>query len=620
MTEATGKGYCMIGCKKTFIIRPAIACSLSLLSVLSCLPFAYAQQSTNEQEGGDTRHIERLDEAGVDEWEMDLALPAAAPVSSANGGITSLPDDAQNAQLQQLLSSLAADPSDSNVLAQLGTLLTDVVAQANVLMDIGSIDEAEDLLAVVQPIDPNLRGLKSAQKRLQVMREANDLVDTGNVALQAGRLIEPENNNALYYYNQALAKDPNSHSAQMGLQQVQEALIMRANDSAQELDFELAAEWLQEASAVREDQSLVVEAKGQLEAFENMRADDLENKVMEAMDAGKFSLADFTIIDLIALGGHEDRVQYLRGQLKEVRFYGGFQPGQVISDKFLESDHTAPDIVVIPSGSYLMGSGGNSGGAYDNEQPRHRVTIARGFGLGVREVTVAEFGLFVERSGYRTAAEHAGASTVYDEAAGRLSKRKGIDWEYDYSGKKAQADEPVLHVNFYDARAYVQWLADETGKRYRLPSEAEYEYAARASGSGTYWWGEGSPAKVVENLTGSRDKSESKRRWTKPFKKYGDGYWGPAPVGSLEDNELIHPMGIYDIAGNVSEWVEDCWHPNYVKAPVNGSAWVNPGCKRTVVRGGYWASAPQQSRAAFRISAKPETIGPVVGFRIARDL
>ena len=610
----------MIVCKKTFITPPAIACLLGLLSVLSCLPFAYAQQSTKDEGQSDTRHIGRLDEAGVDEWEMDLALPAAAPVAPASTGIASMPDVAQNAELQRLLSSLAADPSDSGVLAQLSALLADVVAQANALMDISSIDEAEKLLAIVQPIDPNLRGLKTAQKHLLILREANDLAETGNAALQAQRLIEHGNDNALYYYNQALVQDPKNRLAHLGLQRVQEELILRANDSAQELDFELAAEWLQEASAVREDQSLVDEAKAQLEAFENMRADDLEKEVMEAMDAGQFSLADFTIIDLIALGGHEDRVQYLRAQLKEVRFYGGFQPGQVISDKFLESDHTAPDIVVIPSGSFLMGSGGNSGGAYDNEQPRHRVTIARGFGLGAREVTVAEFGLFIERSGYRTAAQRAGASTIYDEAAGRLSKRRGIDWEYDYSGKKAQANEPVLHVNLYDARAYVQWLVDETGKRYRLPSEAEYEYAARAAANGTYWWGEGSPGKVVENLTGSRDNSDSKRRWTTPFKKYGDGYWGPAPAGSLEDNELIHPMGIYDIAGNVSEWVEDCWHPNYVKAPVNGSAWVNPGCKRTVVRGGYWASAPEQSRAAFRISAKPETLGPVVGIRIARDL
>lgn len=610
----------MFACKKTLISPCVTACLLTLLSVFLCLPYSHAQQDTEDEGSGDNRHIERLGEAGTEEWEMDLALPSAAPGMSTSGDVVALPDADQNEELQQLLSSLAANPSSSKVLAQLNTLFTDVVGQANELMDSESIDEAEQLLAVIHSVDPNLPALKTAQARLVFLREASDLIETGYIALEAQHVIEPENDNALHYFNQALLKDPNNTSVQLGLARVQEVLILRANDSAQELDFELAAEWLDEASAVRENQLLVDEAKGQLSAFINMRADDLENKVMKAMDADQFSLADFNIIDLIALGGQEERVERLRAQLKEARFYGGYEPGQVISDTILESTDKAPDIIVIPSGSFLMGSGGRTGDSFKNEQPRHRVTIERGFGMGVTEVSVEQFGLFIERSGYRTAADRAGNSTIYDEAAGRLNKRKGINWEYDYQGKKAKPDEPVLHVNLFDARAYVQWLAVETGKRYRLPSEAEYEYVARAAGRGTYWWGEDSPAKVVENLSGSRDKSKSKRRWTTPFKKYGDGYWGTAPVGSLEDNELIHPMGIYDIAGNVSEWVEDCWHPNYVKAPVDGTAWVNPGCKRTVVRGGYWASAPEQSRAAFRISAKPETLGPVVGIRIARDL
>ena len=154
----------------------------------------------------------------------------------------------------------------------------------------------------------------------------------------------------------------------------------------------------------------------------------------------------------------------------------------------------------------------------------------------------------------------------------------------------------------------------------RLPSEAEYEYVARAGGTGTYWWGEGSPTEAVENLTGERDKSPSKRVWTTSFRRYGDGHWGPAPAGSFRDAELKHPMGVLDIAGNVSEWTEDCWHQNYIKAPTDGSAWINPGCNSHVARGGYWASAPEQSRAAFRIPAKADSYGPVIGFRIARDL
>jgi formylglycine-generating enzyme required for sulfatase activity len=124
----------------------------------------------------------------------------------------------------------------------------------------------------------------------------------------------------------------------------------------------------------------------------------------------------------------------------------------------------------------------------------------------------------------------------------------------------------------------------------------------------------------VENLTGERDNSPAKREWTASFKDYSDGHWGPAPAGSLIDEKLAHPMGVHDIAGNVSEWTEDCWHQNYARAPVDGSAWINPGCSLRVVRGGYWASAPVQSRAAARKSLSADKYGPVFGFRIARDL
>jgi formylglycine-generating enzyme required for sulfatase activity len=604
----------MFACKKTLNSLRVISCLLILLSSLLCLSYSHAQQAEE-----DSRNIERLGEGSGGEWEMNLALPTAGSSNSSNEDASVLPDAEQDLELQRLLSKLATNPGSVEVLSQLNSLLADVLIQAGELMDQESIEDASRLLSIILSIDPGFSGLKPAQRRLQVLREADDLMNKGSAAFEAQQVIEPEGENALFYFKRALLKNPESSSIQLGLARVQEALILRANDSAQELDFEMATEWLEQASTVRDDQSLVDEARGQLMAFQNMRADDLENKTLKAIDDGKFSVAGFSIIDLIAMGGQEERVKILQAQLEDARFYGGFEPGQIISDSFLSSSHKAPDIVVISAGSFVMGSGGRSG-AYDNETPRHRVTIERGFGFGVREVTVQEFGLFVQRSGYRTQALRAGGSTIYDESAGRLNRRDGVNWKYDYRGKPANPEDPVLHVNLHDARAYVQWLAEQTGKRYRLPSEAEFEYVARAAGRATYWWGEGSPKKSVENLTGSRDSSPSKRRWTTPFKKYGDGHWGPAPAGSLQDNALIHPMGVYDIAGNVSEWLADCWHQNYVKAPLDGSAWVNPGCQRTVVRGGYWASAPEQTRAAFRISAKPDTLGPVVGIRIARDL
>ncbi len=587
---------------------------LILFSVFLCASYSHAQQQAGSPVD-DKRRIDRLGEGSTDEWEMDLALPSAAPSSSSRNTELVLPDEDKNRELQRLLSNLAANPGKSSVLAQLNIFLADILDQANSLMDDGAFKQAEQLLSVVHSIDPGFRGLNPAKKRVKILKEADVFLIAGDAALKSQQILVPDSDNALYYFSMALSKDPQSKAGRAGMARVQGALIDRALEFARELDFETAEASLLDASAVLDDQELVESARVEVTVFKQERAAELEEKVIRAMNSGEFVLADFNIIDLIALGGQEARIESLRPRLEEARFYGGFEPGQIISDE-LSSGGKAPEIIVIAQGSFLMGSQSYSG----NEKPQHRVTIEHGFGLGTREVTVADFRLFIERSGYRTAAERKGSSSIYDEAAGRLSSKSGVNWQHDYKGKKAKPEMPVLHVNHYDAREYTNWLASETGKGYRLPSEAEYEYVACAGGIGSYWWGEGSPTEAVENLTGDRDHSPGKRKWTTSFKKYGDGHWGPAPVGSIGEGELVHPMGIYDIAGNVSEWVEDCWHQNYIKAPVDGSAWVNPGCNRRVVRGGYWASSPKQSRAAMRISAKAETFGPVVGFRIARDL
>lgn len=591
------------------------SCLLILFSSLLCASHSEAEP----QDPAEKDRIDRLGDASTDQWEMDLRLPAAtAPVSPGASEFV-LPDEEQNQKLQQLLSKMAANPRDTGVLAQLNALLVDVLEQINTLMDAGLIDPAELLFPVIQSIDPGLAGFSATKNRFKTLKEINELLKAGEDALASGQILEPKNNSALYFYNKALQKDSQNETALRGLQGVQEALIERALEFARELDFETADAWLQEASTVRQEQKPVEDARFEVAEIRRERAVELEQKVMDAMNAGNYALADFNIIDLMALGGQESLIKSLLARLEEARFYGGFEPGQVISDD-LRSGGKAPDIVIIGAGSFLMGSKGHSGNTSDHEEPQHRVTIKHGFGMGVREVTVAEFQLFITRTGYRTAAEISGKSSVYDESAGRLSQRDGVYWKHDYKGKEAAPDMPVLHVNAYDAQAYVQWLALETGKDYRLPSEAEYEYVARAGGSGNYWWGEDSPAEAVENLTGERDKSPAKREWSTFFMKYGDGHWGPAPAGSLVSDDLVHPMGVHDIAGNVSEWMADCWHQNYAKAPSDGSAWFNPGCERRVVRGGYWASAPEQSRAAYRFPVNAQSHGPVFGFRVARGL
>jgi formylglycine-generating enzyme required for sulfatase activity len=244
------------------------------------------------------------------------------------------------------------------------------------------------------------------------------------------------------------------------------------------------------------------------------------------------------------------------------------------------------------------------------------VRVARPFALARTEVTVAQFRRFVGATGYATTAERKGNSMFYDETSGRMTTGKRISWKSNYLGERARDGEPVIHVSYEDAAAFAAWLTQATGKLYRLPSEAEFEYALRASSTTRFWWGEDEPDRVLGNFTGDGDRSSSKRSWNRAFRTYNDRYWGPAPVGRFAAN----PFGVFDLDGNVSEWVEDCWHDSYRRAPDTAIAWVNPGCTRRVVRGGSWGSAPEQFRSAFRFGSAADVRSARVGFRVARDL
>jgi formylglycine-generating enzyme required for sulfatase activity len=174
----------------------------------------------------------------------------------------------------------------------------------------------------------------------------------------------------------------------------------------------------------------------------------------------------------------------------------------------------------------------------------------------------------------------------------------------------------VVFVSARDAQAYVEWLASQSGQRYRLPSESEFEYALRAGHRGRYPWGDGSPPPGAGNLTGALDSSPGGRHWSDAYPNYADGFWGPAPVGRFSANAY----DLHDLAGNVSEWVEDCWHDSYRRAPDNGASWVNPGCRMGIVRGGSWASSPAQTRSAWRAPMDVESTNARIGFRVVREI
>ena len=293
-----------------------------------------------------------------------------------------------------------------------------------------------------------------------------------------------------------------------------------------------------------------------------------------------------------------------------------FHPGQRFTDA-LRAGARGPEMIVVPHGAFRMGASEGDPAATSSEKPQHYVRFDRGFALSRTEVTVGQFRRFVVATGYRPTATRRGHSLVYEERSGNFVRRSGVDWQSAWDGTPAPDGMPVVHVSPRDADAYAAWLGAQSGERYRVPSEAQFEYALRAGGTGRYPWGQGAmPPRGRGNFTDAGDRSPSGRHWGNAFPGAGDGFWGPAPVARFAANAY----GLHDMAGNVSEWVADCWHDGFRRAPATGAPWFNPGCRIRVVRGGSWSSAPQQVRSSWRSPGAVDATNAQVGFRVVREL
>lgn len=266
-----------------------------------------------------------------------------------------------------------------------------------------------------------------------------------------------------------------------------------------------------------------------------------------------------------------------------------------------------PEMVVVPFGSFMMGSPEAEKGREDDEGPRHRVAIAQPFAIGVHEVTRGEFAAFVEATGHDT-----GNSCYTWEGGWKLVE--GRNWR---SPGFAQTDDhPVVCLSWDDAKAYVAWLSGQTRADYRLLSEAEWEYATRADSSSRRFWGndlddaEGCAFANGADLTAKDEFSG----WT--VMNCRDGYVHTAPVGTFATNDF----GLHDPLGNAWEWVEDCWNDSYAGAPADGTAWTSGDCGRRVLRGGSWGDFPRYLRSAYRSWSDADFRINFGGFRVARTL
>jgi len=512
--------------------------------------------------------------------------------------------------------ALAAAPDNREAeagLERIGGALRDWALAAIARGDEGS---AQRYLATYAELPHSDQELADVRARVRTLHEALPMLTRAADLMKQGRATEPPGDNALEVYRQVLKLDPGNRLADAGLASIERTYLDRALAQAAQDDFTAADDTLSDASAIRPGSQELLETRSRIEGIRAQRADSVLTQARSALDAGNADLAEQLAQRAQAISPDLAGLDHFNVRLRNARLYASLSPGQVLQDRFLDIAGSAPPIVVIPTGDFLMGSAEDEAGHSEHEEPQRRVGIEVGFALGQGEVTVAEFREFASASGYVTDAERLGGSAVYDESTGRIVERRGMTWRNDYSGGRARDNLPVINVSWNDAVAYVDWLAKRTGKPYRLPSEAEYEYALRAGSATRYPWGAGNPDKVVGNFTGDGDRSPSRRSWSIAFPGYSDGAWGPTPVKSYPANAF----GLHDMDGNVSEWVQDCWHDNYIRAPRESAAWVNPGCRQHVVRGGSWGSDPLQVRSAFRLPAASDTRSARVGFRVARDL
>ena len=446
-----------------------------------------------------------------------------------------------------------------------------------------------------------------------------ELNEAAERALADGRLGEA-GEGALPLFRQALALQPEQPRATQGVAAVESALIRRAEESAERTDFDEAERWLAKAAMVRPGVDTLETGRERIEAIRRAQIARLRDEGLELLTQpgrpNHLPWARQRLAELLRIAAPGDpAAAELRNRIDLAAHYGLQRPGQRFTDALIGGGR-GPEMVVVPHGGFRMGARDNEPDASNSERPSRYVRFDRGFAIARTEVTVSEFRSFMLASEHRPRAVRRGHSLVYDERGGNFVRRSGIDWRHDHLGRLADDAMPVLHVSARDAEAYARWLSERSGQRYRLPSEAEFEYALRAGAPGRYPWGDRPPTRGTGNLTGGGDRSPGGRTWGNAFVGYSDGYWGTAPVARFRANAF----DIHDLEGNASEWVADCWHDGYRRAPTKGEAWVNPGCRTRVVRGGAWSNAPAQSRAAWRSQAEADATNALTSFRVVREL
>jgi len=518
--------------------------------------------------------------------------------------------------LELFMAVLQIDPQNARAQQGMDHCVDALLERGRIAMQAGRMADADRVATIATTVRPQHRDLPGYRVFLEKAHRADAWVTQATAPANTGKTLDAaDSNNAAKLLRNALEVFPEFEPAIAARRQLRDRCLQQAWDAAGKDDYALADQLLRQASVFDPNSAEGNVMDLRIVERRQARTDAIESQVNLAVDKLQLDRAEVLLAQLKKIAAQPDRPAVLRQRIYLARHYGPFKPGQVFAEK-LASGGTGPEMVVIPFGRFALGSPDSEPARQDSEGPQHDISFGRGFAIGRNEVTVAEFRRFVAASKYLTVATRKNSSTVFDEKGGSMAEHAGVDWRSDFIGRVAPDERPVVHIAFADAQAYAAWLSEQTGQRYRLPSEAEWEYVERAGTKSIYPWGDAAPKKLVGNLTGDGDKSIVGRSWGTPIPGYTDYFWGPAPVRSFH----AEPWGTFDMVGNVSEWVLDCWHDSYQRAPMDGSAWVNPGCEQRVARGSSWASSLDQSRSAVRVAVNANSSNPWLGFRVLREL
>ena len=435
--------------------------------------------------------------------------------------------------------------------------------------------------------------------------EVTRLLAAAEADIAARRLTSPVGNNAWEKYQQVLRLSPAHPEAVAGMERVMGSYLELFGAALAQEEFDKAGSYLERIRELHPDSPVLEDGERRLEAGRQVRAErqrqaELEQQRIAQAIQGHWTAFE-TAVDAKDLEEAADILAQVRdlnpnaSELVEGERRLAATRVEMERRTAKRARRLAGEMVLIPGGTYRMGD--LHGGGHRDERPAHSVTVPA-FMLGKYEITFAQWDSCVTDGGCR----------------GYKPDDKG--W--------GRGNRPVISVSWDDVQSFVDWLNSKTGGNYRLPTEAEWEYAARAGSTAKYHFGnsESQLCRYGNHLDASAKEEFSwmeENGWRLDFNEScSDGVGdGTAVVGRYQPNAF----GLHDMHGNIDEWVQDCWNDNYDGAPSDGSAWTSGTCRLRVIRGGSWFHAPWNLRSAFRDkqSHTYRSRSYEAGFRLAQD-